>query len=54
MRLILASNRGVINLKRGATVTESELWVLQRFRLLETLNDDQRETIRKVITISEL
>ena len=41
-------------LKRGATVTESELWFLQRFRLLETLNDDQRETIRKVITISEL
>jgi CRP/FNR family transcriptional regulator len=41
-------------LKRGATVTESELWFLQRFRLLETLNDDQRETIRKVIVISEL
>jgi len=35
-------------------VTESELWFLQRFRLLDALNDDQRETIRKAISISEL
>jgi CRP/FNR family transcriptional regulator, cyclic AMP receptor protein len=42
------------SLQRGANVTESELWFLQRFRLLESLNDDQRETIRKAITISEL
>lgn len=35
-------------------MTESELWFLQRFRLLETLNDDQREAIRRVITVSEL
>ncbi len=35
-------------------MTESELWFLQRFRLIETLNDDQREAIRRVITLSEL
>ena len=38
----------------GWLVTESELWFLQRFRLLDALNDEQRETIRKAISISEL
>jgi len=33
---------------------EADLWFLQRFRLLEALNEDQRESIRRVITISEL
>ena len=33
---------------------EADLWFLQRFCLLEVLNEEQREAIRRVITISEL
>ncbi len=42
-------------MKRGEAVkVETDLWFLQRFRLLEVLAEDQREAIRRVITISEL
>lgn len=33
---------------------EADLWFLERFRLLEALDEDQRDAIRRVITISEL
>lgn len=54
MAVIFGPAASTVPFRRGATVTEPELWFLQRFRLLEALNDDQREAVRKVITISEL